>query len=158
MVVMCSRTRGTYKCVLRCSCSSRALLTMVFHLAISTSLLAIFGVATLFYALRWRRNRSRLPLPPGPKKLPLVGNLFDMPSERQWETYLQWSKEFSALVSLFQPQTDYLSLRFGYHPCGAAGASIVVLSSMKAINDLFDKRSSLYSDRWVTFVCTLGSF
>jgi hypothetical protein len=94
---------------------------MVFYLAISTSLWAILGVVTLFIGIRWRRNRSKLLLPPGPKKLPLVGNLFDIPSERQWETYLQWSKEFSALVSLFQSKTDHLSLRFGNHPCGSCG-------------------------------------
>ncbi|KAJ7880182.1 cytochrome P450 [Mycena leptocephala] len=66
-------------------------------------------------------NRSHLPLPPGPKKLPLVGNLFDIPAERQWETYLEWSKQFRT--------------------------SIVVLSSMEAVKELFERRSSLYSDR-----------
>jgi hypothetical protein len=94
---------------------------MIFHLAISTARWVILGVVTLFIGIRWRRNRSKLPLPPGPKKVPLVGNLFDMPSERQWETYLQWSKEFSALFSLYQSKTDHLSLRFGYHPCGGRG-------------------------------------
>jgi hypothetical protein len=120
---------------------------MVFHLAISTSLWSILSVITLFYGIRWRRNRSRLPLPPGPKKLPLVGNLFDLPSERQWKTFLQWSKELGTLVPLFHcskltspSDSDILHV-------DAAGTSIVVLSSMEAINDLFDKRSSLYSDR-----------
>ncbi|KAJ7483530.1 cytochrome P450 [Mycena latifolia] len=104
---------------------------MILPLAISSSTWSILGLAILFYGFRWKRNRSRLPLPPGPKKLPLVGNLFDMPTERQWEAYHSWSKEFNS---------DIIHL-------DVAGTSIVVLSTMEAVRDLFDKRSSLYSDR-----------
>ncbi|KAF7334865.1 Cytochrome P450 [Mycena sanguinolenta] len=84
-----------------------------------TLAVAVFSI--LLYALRWNRNRSKLPLPPGPRKLPLVGNFFDMPTERQWETFLKWSKQFST--------------------------SIVVLSSIEAVKELFEKRSALYSGR-----------
>ncbi|KAJ7483529.1 cytochrome P450 [Mycena latifolia] len=104
---------------------------MILPLAISSSTWSILGLVIIFYGLRWKRNRSRLPLPPGPKKLLLVGNLFDMPAERQWEAYHRWSKEFNS---------DIVHL-------DVAGTSIVVLSSMEAVRDLFDKRSSLYSDR-----------
>ncbi|KAJ7211168.1 cytochrome P450 [Mycena pura] len=87
--------------------------------------------ALLYFGLRWRRNRSKLPLPPGPKKLPLVGNLLDIPRERQWEAYHKWSQELNS---------DIIHL-------DAAGTSIVVLSSMEAIRDIFEERSSLYSGR-----------
>ncbi|KAJ7658428.1 cytochrome P450 [Mycena rosella] len=100
-------------------------------LAISSSLWSILALIILFYGTRWKRNRSRLPLPPGPKKLPLIGNLLDLPSERQWEAYHKWSKEYNS---------DIIHI-------DAAGTSIVVLSSMEAVRDLFDRRSSLYSDR-----------
>jgi hypothetical protein len=43
--------------------------------------------------VRWRKNA--LPLPPGPKRLPLVGNLFVMPRTLEWETYHKWSQELS---------------------------------------------------------------
>ncbi|KAJ7693215.1 cytochrome P450 [Mycena rosella] len=104
---------------------------MVPPLGIRSSLWSILALGILFYWTRWRRNRSRLPLPPGPKKLPLVGNLFDMPAERQWEAYHEWSKKLNS---------DIIHV-------DVAGMSIVVLSSMEAIRDLFEKRSSLYSDR-----------
>jgi hypothetical protein len=100
--------------------SSTARPTMAVPLAISNASWYILGAIALLYGIRWRRNRSTLPLPPGPKKLPFVGNLFDLPSERQWEAYLKWSKEFSALVSHLW-YFHRLSLRFGYHPCGCCG-------------------------------------
>lgn len=50
-----------------------------------------YFLVTLFLYLK--RRRERLPLPPSPKKIPLVGNLFDMPQKLQWEIYHQWSKD-----------------------------------------------------------------
>ncbi|KAF7354308.1 Cytochrome P450 [Mycena venus] len=87
--------------------------------------------ALLYFGLRWRRNKSKLPLPPGPNKLPLIGNLLNLPREHQWEAYQNWSKELNS---------DIIHL-------DAAGTSIVILSSVEAIQDLFEKRSSLYSGR-----------
>ncbi|KAJ7777026.1 cytochrome P450 [Mycena metata] len=98
----------------------------------SSSLTWAFVILLSFvFVSRQRRNRSKLPLPPGPPPWPLVGNLFDMPSERQWESYLAWSQKFNS---------DIIHLN-------VAGTSIVVLSSMEAVKELFERRSSLYSNR-----------
>ncbi|KAJ7044390.1 cytochrome P450 [Mycena alexandri] len=100
-------------------------------LAFSSLTWTLIGSLALFFALRWRRSGSRLPLPPGPPQLPFVGNLLDIGSDRQWVKYLEWSQKFNS---------DIIHLN-------VLGTSIVVLSSMEAVRDLFDKRSSLYSDR-----------
>ena len=39
-------------------------------------------------------KKSSLPLPPGPKGLPLLGNLLDMPSEREWHTFAKWGQQY----------------------------------------------------------------
>ncbi|KAJ7237762.1 cytochrome P450, partial [Mycena rebaudengoi] len=88
-----------------------------------------FGAA--LYQTLSRRNRSTLPLPPGPRKLPLVGNLLDIPADLAWEKYMEWSKEYNS---------DIIHLNL-------AGQSVIVLSSLEATEDLLEKRSALYSDR-----------
>ncbi|KAJ7917029.1 cytochrome P450 [Mycena leptocephala] len=86
-------------------------------------------ISLAIYFLRLRRKC--LPLPPGPRKLPLVGNLFDLPSTFEWETYMEWSKHYNS---------DIIHLN-------VAGTSIIVLSSSEAAVNLLEKRSAIYSDR-----------
>ncbi|KAF8157041.1 cytochrome P450 [Crassisporium funariophilum] len=90
------------------------------------------GAAFLFTLLLFvKHRRGRLPLPPGPKKLPLVGNLFNVPRSLQWETYAKWSKELD---------TDILHL-------DVAGTSIIVLGTYDAAVELLEKRSTIHSGR-----------
>ncbi|KAF9548281.1 cytochrome P450 [Agrocybe pediades] len=77
-----------------------------------------------------QRNPKGLPLPPGPKGLPFIGSLFNMPVDRQWITYAEWSKPYGDMV--------YFEV---------LGQPFLVLCSLKRVNDLLEKRSSNYSDR-----------
>ncbi|KAJ7495373.1 cytochrome P450 [Mycena latifolia] len=97
-----------------------------------TPILCAGGVlAATLYSLYLRRKRPQLPLPPGPPKLPLVGNLFDVPPNFQWEKYMEWSREYDS---------DIIHLNL-------AGQSVIVLSSLEATTALLEKRSAVYSDR-----------
>ena len=51
------------------------------------------------------RFRNGLPLPPGPKGWPVIGNLFDMPREKPWVVYHEWSKIYGEYChfSLYPP-------------------------------------------------------
>ena len=60
------------------------------------ALLTIAGAAAYLYSHR----RDNLPLPPGPRKLPLAGNLFNMPRSFEWEKYTEWAKEFGTCGKL----------------------------------------------------------
>ncbi|KAJ7723504.1 cytochrome P450 [Mycena maculata] len=89
------------------------------------------GLGLVLYGLYSWRNRLKLPLPPGPRKLPLLGNLLDIPSTHPWITYMLWSEEYNS---------DIIHLDI-------AGKSVVVLSSLNAVESLLEKRSAIYSDR-----------
>ncbi|KAJ6569258.1 cytochrome P450 [Mycena capillaripes] len=96
-----------------------------------TILCATMVVAAALYGLWSRKKSHKLPLPPGPRQLPLVGNLFDVPAAFQWETYARWSKEYNS---------DIIHLNM-------MGKSVIVLCSLEATDALLEKHSSMYSDR-----------
>jgi hypothetical protein len=80
--------------------------------------------------LRWSARQRTLPLPPGPKPLPLIGNLLDIPKEKDWLTYCAWHARYGDVVLI-----DVL------------GTKMLVLGSARAVGDLLEGRGTIYSDR-----------
>jgi hypothetical protein len=112
------------------------------------ALCAVVFISLYFIGQRLRKKNS-LPLPPGPRKLPLLGNVLDIPSSFEWETFLRWSKDyrlfcsflFYALPDKANPaDSDVLHLN-------VVGTSIIILNSVKTVKDLLEKRSLTYSSR-----------
>lgn len=114
-------------------------------------LCAVLFISLFFIRHRLRTRKNSLPLPPGPRKLPLLGNVLDVPFSFEWETFRQWSKEYrlfsSFLFNTFSNKanptgSDVVHLK-------VIGTSIIILNSVKAVKDLLEKRS--YSNRYYAF-------
>ncbi|CAH7688066.1 cytochrome P450 [Phakopsora pachyrhizi] len=67
---------------------------------------------------------------PGPRGLPLVGNLLQIPKERPWVKMAEWTKIYGPIYRL----------KLGF-------SNLVVLGSPKVAIELLDRRSSKYSSR-----------
>ncbi|KAI0295325.1 CyP450 monooxygenase [Multifurca ochricompacta] len=91
---------------------------------------AILLISLSLFTTFSRRHHKKYP--PGPRRLPFIGNLLDMPSKDGWITYKKWSEESGSDVV----HADVL------------GSHIIILNSAKAENELLEKRSSIYSDRY----------
>ncbi|KAI0259752.1 cytochrome P450 [Gloeopeniophorella convolvens] len=95
---------------------------VLFTIAALSASLALFVI---------RARGRRLSYPPGPRRLPIIGNLLDMPSREEWVVYKRWSDDFGSDVV----HVDVL------------GSHIIILNSMEATKQLLERRSSIYSDR-----------
>ncbi|KAK7685068.1 hypothetical protein QCA50_011905 [Cerrena zonata] len=93
---------------------------------LDTSLIGLFLVLLLTY-LTTHRSKS---LPPGPTPIPIFGNLFQLSQQEEWLQFTQWGSIFGELVTF----------RVFNKP-------IILLNSSKAIVDLFEARSAIYSNR-----------
>ena len=110
-------------------------------------ILVLVSSLVAFLIIRDFRRRRGLPYPPGPRPLPLMGNLFDIPKKFSWYSYLRFSKKHGKIyftvngLGLTEEMTgDILS----FHVFGKV---IVVINSYEANRDLLERRAEIYSDR-----------
>ncbi|PBK71179.1 cytochrome P450 [Armillaria solidipes] len=102
----------------------------------ATVYLAVFA---LLYVL-WRYAKATHH-PPGPFRWPIVGNAFQIPTETPWRQFAEWGKQYGDVV--------YLRV---------FGRSILVLNSLEAITDLYEQKSSIYSDKSPRVMGELSGF
>ncbi|KAF7561739.1 hypothetical protein G7046_g2392 [Stylonectria norvegica] len=94
---------------------------------ISLLFLGVLLSGALLFYLVTSRNKT---LPPGPPRLPIIGNLHQAPQQDPWRTYQQWTKQYGPVFSL----------QYGIN-------TIIILGTHQAARDLLDKRSGIYSSR-----------
>ncbi|KAJ7729931.1 cytochrome P450 [Mycena metata] len=85
----------------------------------------------LYFTIRLFCTWRRKPLPPGPRGLPLIGNVFDVPKAREWLAFAEMGRKYGS---------DIISLNL-------AGDTVIVLNSLAATDALLDERSATFSDR-----------
>lgn len=90
----------------------------------------LFTLIAIIIARRLIIKRPSLRLPPGPKPLPLIGNIHQLPKTFRWLELYNWSKKHGPVMHL-----------------SMGGQPLIVLSTHQAAHDLLNRRSARYSDR-----------
>lgn len=94
--------------------------------------LVLLGIGLYLIQKLFFGQRSQLPLPPGPKGLPIIGNLKDMPAKGQLE-WKHWIKH----KDIYGPISSVTIL----------GKTIIFVNDWDITQDLLVKRSAKYSMR-----------
>ncbi|KAK7446304.1 hypothetical protein VKT23_014510 [Stygiomarasmius scandens] len=99
-------------------------------LSASDSVVLFCIVSISFCVFSFCGGKSRQQLPPGPRGLPLVGNLFQVPIKKNWLRFDSWKKEYGPIISL-----------------NLFGQRMIILNSEKTAVDLLERRAANYSSR-----------
>ncbi|KAI1443358.1 cytochrome P450 [Annulohypoxylon stygium] len=103
-------------------------------MAVASWFIFSFLLSCVLYLTSWIRERRRIPPGarplPGPRPLPLIGRVHDVPAESTWLKFHEWSKEYGPIY-----QTEMF------------GTVHVWISSERIANDLLSRRAANYSDR-----------
>ncbi|PQE16147.1 cytochrome P450 oxidoreductase protein [Rutstroemia sp. NJR-2017a BVV2] len=93
---------------------------------------AICVVAYVLNRLLFGRRKSEVPLPPGPKSLPLIGNINDLPPSGSVE-FKHWLKH----KDCYGPISSVTVL----------GQTIIILHGREIASELMEKRANIHSGR-----------
>ncbi|EPS26496.1 hypothetical protein PDE_01433 [Penicillium oxalicum 114-2] len=74
--------------------------------------------------------RREINLPPGPRRLPLLGNLHQIPTKNPWKVFQKWHEKYGPIISL----------RLGQR-------TVIIIGKYDVAHELLDKRREIYSSR-----------
>ncbi|CCM05003.1 uncharacterized protein FIBRA_07202 [Fibroporia radiculosa] len=89
----------------------------------------ILSLLVLAFVVFYTRREKRQ-YPPGPPSKPIIGNIFEVSPREAWLKFIDYKRQYGDILF--------------FH---GLGNSVLVLSSMKSIHDLLEKRGRKYSDR-----------
>ncbi|KAH9853884.1 cytochrome P450 [Lenzites betulinus] len=102
-------------------------------MAYSSNLMGAAAILTVVVTVLGKRLFTKKRpgvLPPGPKGLPIIGNLLDLPSNQKGQTYAKWGESWGDIISMT-----------------ILGQPYIILNSFQHAVDMFEKKSSIYSSR-----------
>ncbi|KAJ7439114.1 cytochrome P450 [Mycena latifolia] len=90
------------------------------------------AVVLLIIVFVWHRKSkaSGEPLPPGPRPIPILGNILDLTAKELWLVATKWAEQFGDVAHVH-----------------IVGQSLVFLNSPEATMDLLDRKGSIYGDK-----------
>lgn len=120
-----------------------------------TGLLGILLAVCVLVLFRNQR-KIKLPLPPGPPGLPIIGNALDIPKVHMAQTYSGWTKKFGMQYTWIFSDSLKLACSSGSEIIylEAFGKKMIILNSHTAATELLDRRSHIYSSRGVSILLT----
>ncbi|TFY69693.1 hypothetical protein EVJ58_g256 [Rhodofomes roseus] len=83
----------------------------------------------VLYSVYLKMSKRR-DLPPGPPRVPFLGNIHQLPQLYQHKTFMEWAAQYG----------DVIYAEFFTQPT-------IIISSVKAAYDLMEKRGAKYSNR-----------
>ncbi|KAI1790111.1 CyP450 monooxygenase [Ganoderma leucocontextum] len=89
----------------------------------------VLGCGLAVFAYTARRNHS-LSMPPGPRRLPLLGNIFNFPKSLDPQAFYELTRKYGDIVHL-----------------NVLGQRMIILGSYSTALDLLHIRSAMHSDR-----------
>lgn len=106
--------------------------------------LIVYSIAlalALYIIRKILSSRNRLPLPPGPKGLPLIGNIADLPPHGipEWQHWLKFRDQYGPLSSVT-----------------VTGQTMIIIQDKDMAMELFEKQALKYSSRpTLMFACEM---
>ncbi|KAF9237431.1 cytochrome P450 [Melanogaster broomeanus] len=109
----------------------------------------LFGAGLYIIKRIIASGRSRA-LPPGPTGWPIVGNLFEMSSEKTWLDFAELGKKYGNFLPGSSGDISSISI---------LGTRYVILNSYKAVSEILEKQSATCSNRpHLTMACDLAGW
>jgi len=120
---------------------------MAFDVQAHPVALYVFVALVSIYAFQTIKSYRNGKLPPGPKGIPFLGNLFQL-SSTPWKEFEVWKKQYGTSTPpsvLFKADFVLNAGPLVYLTMGGQG--ILVLNTHQVAVDLLDRRRHIYSDR-----------